>query len=73
MKKLESLTLSKFKSYELKKESHNMVMGGTTILTGPCKITDNADDKSKTVNGGGAGVDTWSKEDITVKKTPSAS
>ena len=55
--------------YELKKESHNMVLGGTQVMTGKpggCQLPDTADDKSKTPNGGGPGIPTWPKEDITV-------
>ena len=69
MKKFESLSLNKFKGYELKEESHNMVLGGTQVMTGKpggCQLKDTADDKSKNPNGGGTGVPTWPKEDITV-------
>ncbi len=67
MKKVESLKLNKFKAYELKKESHNMVLGGTTTPTtssGGC--ADTADNSSMTKDGGGAGVNTWPKKDITL-------
>ena len=46
-----------------------MVLGGTQVKTGKpggCQLDDTADDKSKNPNGGGTGVPTWPKEDITV-------
>ena len=67
MKKMESLKLSKFKNYELTKENHNQVLGGKQGLTGApggCQIKDNFDDSTVTKNGGGQGVDTYPKKDI---------
>ncbi len=64
MKKIESLKLNKFKAYELKKESHNMVLGGAVTPTNtPCGA-DTANDDSKTKDGAGPGHDTWDKKDI---------
>ncbi len=52
MKKLESLSLNKFKAYELKKESHNAILGGwigvTNRSTGA--TNDNYTDSSKYYN-----------------------
>ncbi len=71
MKKIESLTLSKFKKHELSKENHNAVLGGWQGATygRNGSSMDDYDDSSKYFNSQLQQY-MWPSSDVTARKSP---